>query len=179
MLLCPSFPPVSAPLASSSTSTPPRLSSSFVIIVPSVYWQRTEFLSPRRAACNCWWGDRRRGGEHVTFWGQNWVTLGLSLQLSFSWRLCFSKTAPPPQTKAEWEGTSFDLRLMIASLVLERMKGGLCDESVTIQQSWAGLLKQLHFLGFPGGSVVKNLPASPGDMGLIPGLRRSCMPWST
>ena len=81
--------------------------------------------------------------------------------------------------KAEWEGTGFDLRLMIASLVLERMKGGLCDESVTIQQSWAGLLKQLHFLGFPGGSVVKNLPANPGDMGLIPGLRRSCMSWST
>ena len=31
-------------------------------------------------------------------------------------------------------------------------------------------------LGFPGGSVVKNLPASvgaTGDVGLIPGLRRS------
>ena len=23
-------------------------------------------------------------------------------------------------------------------------------------------------MGFPGGSVVKNLPANPGDMGLIP-----------
>ena len=29
------------------------------------------------------------------------------------------------------------------------------------------------FWGFPGGSVVKNPPASAGDMGLIPGLRRS------
>ena len=28
-------------------------------------------------------------------------------------------------------------------------------------------------LGFPGGSVVKNLPASAGDAGLIPGLGRS------
>ena len=28
-------------------------------------------------------------------------------------------------------------------------------------------------LGFPGGSVVKNLLASVGDMGLIPGLGRS------
>ena len=26
---------------------------------------------------------------------------------------------------------------------------------------------------FPGGSVVKNLPANAGDMGLIPGLERS------
>ena len=28
-------------------------------------------------------------------------------------------------------------------------------------------------MGFPGGSVVKNLPANPGDTGLIPGLGRS------
>ena len=28
-------------------------------------------------------------------------------------------------------------------------------------------------LGFPGGSMVKNLPASEGDMGLIPGLGSS------
>ena len=27
--------------------------------------------------------------------------------------------------------------------------------------------------GFPGGSVVKNLPAKAGDLGLIPGLGRS------
>ena len=29
------------------------------------------------------------------------------------------------------------------------------------------------FWGFPGGSVVKNLPANPRDKGLIPGLGRS------
>ena len=29
------------------------------------------------------------------------------------------------------------------------------------------------FLGFPGGLVVKNLPANVGDTGLIPGLGRS------
>ena len=28
-------------------------------------------------------------------------------------------------------------------------------------------------MGFPGGSVVKNLPANAGDMGLTPGLGRS------
>ena len=27
--------------------------------------------------------------------------------------------------------------------------------------------------GFPGGSIVRNLPASAGDTGLIPGLERS------
>ena len=31
--------------------------------------------------------------------------------------------------------------------------------------------KLLH-MGFPGGSVVKDPPAKPGDTGLIPGLRR-------
>ena len=28
-------------------------------------------------------------------------------------------------------------------------------------------------MGFPGGSVVKNLPASAGDVSLIPGLERT------
>jgi len=30
--------------------------------------------------------------------------------------------------------------------------------------------------GFPGGSVIKNLPADAGDPGLIPGLGRFHMP---
>ena len=30
---------------------------------------------------------------------------------------------------------------------------------------------------YPGGSVVKNMPANAEDMGLIPGLGRSDMPW--
>ena len=33
-------------------------------------------------------------------------------------------------------------------------------------------------MGFPGGSVLKNLPANAGDMGLISGLGRSHMPQS-
>ena len=32
--------------------------------------------------------------------------------------------------------------------------------------------------GFPGGAVVKNLPANAGDTGLSPGLGRSHMPQS-
>ena len=31
-------------------------------------------------------------------------------------------------------------------------------------------------LGFPGGSLVKKLPASAGAMGSIPGLGRSLLP---
>ena len=31
---------------------------------------------------------------------------------------------------------------------------------------------------FPGGAVVKNLPANAGDAGSIPGPGRSHMPWS-
>ena len=33
-------------------------------------------------------------------------------------------------------------------------------------------------MGFPGGVVVKNLPANAGDTGSIPGLGRSHMPQS-
>ena len=32
--------------------------------------------------------------------------------------------------------------------------------------------------GFPGGAVVKNLPANAGDTDSSPGLGRSHMPWS-
>ena len=35
------------------------------------------------------------------------------------------------------------------------------------------LLRDCKKEGFPGGSVVKNLPAKAGDMGPITGLRRS------
>ena len=39
-------------------------------------------------------------------------------------------------------------------------------------------LKKLYLCDFPGGAVVKNLPANAGDMGSIPGLGRSHMPRS-
>ena len=38
--------------------------------------------------------------------------------------------------------------------------------------------KKTSPLGFPGGAVVKNLPANAGDTGLSPGLGRSHMPRS-
>ena len=44
---------------------------------------------------------------------------------------------------------------------------------------FSSMFKILHNpWGFPGGSVVKNLPANAGDTGLIPGPGRSHMPWS-
>ena len=35
---------------------------------------------------------------------------------------------------------------------------------------------KIGLCGFPGGPVVKNLPANAGDVGLIPGSGRSHMP---
>ena len=46
------------------------------------------------------------------------------------------------------------------------------------QSSLCHLCKLEPHGGFPGGSVVKNLPANVGDMGSIPGLGRSHMPQS-
>ena len=46
---------------------------------------------------------------------------------------------------------------------------------VTKSQTWLSdfHFTSLPFLGFPGGSVVKNPPANAGDMGSSPGLGRS------
>ena len=41
-----------------------------------------------------------------------------------------------------------------------------------VRQRESALCKHIS-LGFPGGSVVKNMPASAGDAGLIPGLGRT------
>ena len=38
------------------------------------------------------------------------------------------------------------------------------------------ILLKIKLYGFPDGSVVMNLPANAGDMGLIPGLGRSHLP---
>ena len=37
------------------------------------------------------------------------------------------------------------------------------------------LVRNAESWGFPGGSVVKSLPANAGDMGSIPGPERCCM----
>ena len=37
------------------------------------------------------------------------------------------------------------------------------------------LISKFYYRDFPGGTVVKNLPANAGDMGSIPGLGRSHM----
>ena len=45
-----------------------------------------------------------------------------------------------------------------------------------ISASWDNL--KISLKGFPGGSVVKNLPVNAGDMSLIPDPGRSHMPHS-
>ena len=40
------------------------------------------------------------------------------------------------------------------------------------------LIFKMLFLGFPGGSVVKNPPSSAGDAGVTPAMGRSHMLWS-
>ena len=40
------------------------------------------------------------------------------------------------------------------------------------------LIKKQCAGGFPGGTVVENLPANAGDTGSSPGLGRFHMPWS-
>ena len=39
--------------------------------------------------------------------------------------------------------------------------------------TWHIYIHLTSWMGFPGGSAVKNLPTSVGDTGLIPGLGRS------
>ena len=43
---------------------------------------------------------------------------------------------------------------------------------------WVLVARVESYMGFPGGSVVKNSPANAGDMGSIPDPGRSHVPWS-
>ena len=50
---------------------------------------------------------------------------------------------------------------------------------ISVQESSKCVLSlRVEVGGFPGGAVVKNLPANAGDTGLSPGLGRSHMPRS-
>ena len=49
---------------------------------------------------------------------------------------------------------------------------------LSLSNVWPLTVKNAWILGFPGGSVVKNLPANAGDMGSSPGLGRAHMPQS-
>ena len=60
---------------------------------------------------------------------------------------------------------------------------GLCCQAALLCQPLACFFKgfslnKKHFLGFPGGAVVENLPANAGDTDSSPGLGRSHMPQS-
>ena len=54
---------------------------------------------------------------------------------------------------------------------------GLFKEIFKFQKNLIGFKSTKQ--GFPGGSVVKNIPANAGDRGLIPGPGRSHIHWTT
>ena len=58
---------------------------------------------------------------------------------------------------------------MMNPFPIKKKKGGVCCK---------GCHELVHIGGFPGGTVVENLPANAGDTGLSPGLGRSHMPRS-
>ena len=59
------------------------------------------------------------------------------------------------------------------------------QDEVGVEEGGSYLTLQINRLqnvvsrGFPGGSVIKNLPANAGDTGLSPGPGRSHMPRSS
>ena len=64
--------------------------------------------------------------------------------------------------------------LLMLSLISNRGEVIRADE----HQPRNGLTKKSSSKGFPGGAVVKNLPANAGDTGSSPGPGRSHMLWS-
>ena len=48
--------------------------------------------------------------------------------------------------------------------------------AIVIKQYSTDIKKKIDTQDFPGGSMVKNLPANAGDLGLIPGLGRYNLP---
>ena len=57
--------------------------------------------------------------------------------------------------------------------ILTEKKGNTIHTPVTSESGYLNLVTLLVFPSLPGGSAVENLPANAGDMGSIPGLRRS------
>ena len=62
--------------------------------------------------------------------------------------------------------------------VLNSVKKKKGNEEKSAQQTKRNGKRQMT-AGFPAGSVIKNLPVNTGDMGLVPDLGRSHVPWST
>ena len=63
---------------------------------------------------------------------------------------------------------------MLAGLVpsKDQEEESVPASSLSAGNLWCFLAYRSNTLGFPGGSVAKNLPANTGDAALIPGLGR-------
>ena len=91
-----------------------------------------------------------------------------------TWQRKGSSFSPPPDVPLDAENSEAQERLPLA------------DFSISDQASKCAYGMDQNIHGdhkdtqgdFPGGSVVKNLPAKAGDMGSIPNLGSSHMPWS-
>ena len=61
---------------------------------------------------------------------------------------------------------------------INKTKSWFFEKINKIDKALARLIKKKREKGFPGGTVVENLPANAGDTGSSPGLGRSHMPRS-
>ena len=61
---------------------------------------------------------------------------------------------------------------------INKTKNWFFEKINKIDKALARLIKKRREKGFPGGTVVENLPTNAGDTGSSPGLGRSHMPWS-
>jgi len=99
-------------------------------------------------------GLQSMGSQRV---GHNWAT-SLSLFTFMHWRRKWQPTSVFLPGESQGRG----------SLVGCRLWGR------RVRHDWSDLAAAAWInMGFPGGSVVKNLPANAGDMDLIPGSGRS------
>ena len=102
---------------------------------------------------------------------------------------CSSSTLGYISKRTESRDSDLGTQILIAALFVtsKRWEQPKClSTDAWINKMWSvqtmehySAIRRNEVLGFPGGSVVMNLPANAGDMGLISGPRRYHMPQSS
>ena len=121
--------------------------------------QRSQDVRPTK----CSGGEKLRFSRRCGLWLTRKLDLGSCRLLtpSLDLRICIPLAFPVPGTA---QGHSLETGAAETIWV------------VYVTEPSYSLYINFKTLGFPGGSVVKNLPANAGDTGLIPGLGRSHIP---